>query len=91
MNGGEITFSGRIDELDDEIIEITFVQPFYVSTLMRFWFEEGEFILLIKGDEFVKNNRKYQVETVNYQFKISPNKETSFMIIAKDIKVMIRN
>lgn len=36
MNGGEITFSGRIDELDDEIIEITFVQPFYVSTLMRF-------------------------------------------------------
>lgn len=91
MNCGDIVISGRLDELDDEIIEITFIQPFFVSTLMSFSYDEGNFITLVDGDEFVEINKKYRVEQGNYQFRITPNAELDFLVIAKEIAVKIKN
>jgi hypothetical protein len=91
MNCGTVVFSGRIDELDDEIIEITFIQPFFVSVLMSFSYDEGNFINLVDGDEFVRINKKYSVEQGNYQFRITPNSEKEFLVIAKEIAVKIKS
>lgn len=91
MNCGNIVLSGRLDELDDELIEITFIQPFFVSVLMSFSYDEGNFINLVDGDEFVKTNKKYHVEQGNYQFRITPNAESDFLVIAKEIAIKIKN
>ena len=50
MNEGNIVFSGMLDELDDEIIEISIIQPFMCSCELCFTYDEGEFISLIQGE-----------------------------------------
>ncbi|MHC1722095.1 MAG: hypothetical protein AB9836_02695 [Aminipila sp.] len=87
MNCGNLVFSGRIDELDDELIEITFIQPFFISVSMSFSYDKGDFIKLIYGDEFIEINKKYHVEQGNFQFRITPNSESEFLVIAKGITV----
>lgn len=87
MNGGNLVFSGKIDELDDEVIEITFIQPFFVSIAMSFSYDKGDFIKLINGNEFIEINKKYHVEQGNFQFRITPNSESEFLVIAKGIIV----
>lgn len=85
MNCGNIVLSGKLDELDDELIEITFIQPFFVSVSMCFSYDKGNFIKVVDGDEFVEINKKYHVEQGNFQFKITPNSQSTFMVIAKGI------
>jgi len=90
MDGWEIVLSGKLDELDDELIEISFLQPFMVSCLMSFSYEDGEFISLIQGMDAVKMNKNYNVEKGNHIFKLSiDNNESEFFVIAKEIKVNI--
>lgn len=90
MNGGEIILSGQLDEMDDELIEIKFIQPFYISIPLSFSFEKGNFISLITGDEFIQINKQYEVIKGNNQFRISPNEEADYLVIAQDIEVIIR-
>lgn len=89
MNCGNIVLSGKIDELDDELIEITFIQPFFVSLSMCFSYDKGDFIKIIDGDEFVEINKKYHVEQGNFQFRITPNSESEFLVIAKGVTAKI--
>lgn len=85
MNCGNIVLSGKIDELDNELIEITFIQPFFISLSMCFSYDKGDFIKIIDGDEFVEINKKYHVEQGNFQFRIIPNSESEFLVVAKGI------
>jgi len=90
MDGWEIVLSGKLDELDDELIEISFIQPFMVSCLMSFSYENGEFISLIQGIDAMEINKNYNVEEGNHIFKLSiDNNENAFFVIAKEIKVNI--
>jgi len=90
MNCGNLVFSGRIDELDDELIEISFIQPFFVSASMCFSYENGDFIKLITGNEFIEINKKYHVEQGNFQFRITPNSESEYLVIAKGVTVIFK-
>jgi hypothetical protein len=87
LNGGEVVLSGRIDELDDELIEIKFKQPFYISIPLSFTYESGNFISQIEGEEFVNINKRYRVEQGNLQFRITPEEGTEYLVIAKGIEV----
>lgn len=89
MNGGEIVLSGQLDEMDDELIEIKFIQPFYISIPLRFSYEKGEFITSITGDEFININKQYQVVKGNFQFRISPDEGVNYLVVARDIEVTI--
>ena|SRR5574344_1783849 len=89
MNEGNIVLSGMLDELDDEIIEISFIQPFMCSCALRFTYDEGEFISLIQGESAIEINKKYKVEQGNYIFSISIDGCNDYFIIAKEIQVRI--
>jgi hypothetical protein len=90
MNEGQIILSGKLDELDEEIIEISFIQPFMVSCLMNFSFEDGDFISLVEGEEAIGMNKKYKVEQGNYIFRLSiDDNEKAFFIMAREIDANI--
>lgn len=89
MNEGNIVLSGMLDELDDEIIEISFIQPFMCSCTLCFTYDEGEFISLVQGERAIEINKKYKVEQGNYIFGISIDGCNDYFIIAKEIQVKI--
>lgn len=89
MNGGQIVLSGKLDELDDEVIEIEFAQPFMCSCVMSFSYDEGQFISLVQGNEAQEINEKYNVEQGNYIFKLFIDGKDNYFIIAKEIRVTI--
>ena len=90
MDQGEIILSGRIDEQEKELIEISFIQPFLISCLMGFIYEEGIFITLVQGEEELQLNKKYDVEQGNYIFRLSIDGiEGNCFIIAKEISIKI--
>lgn len=80
-----------LDELDDEIIEISFIQPFMCSCVLSFTYDEGEFISLIQGESAIEINKKYKVEQGNHIFNISIDGNNDYFIIAKEIQVKIAN
>lgn len=90
MDQGEIILSGRIDEQEKELIEISFIQPYMISCLMGFIYEEGVFITLVQGEEELQLNKKYDVEQGNYIFRLSIDGiEGKCFIIAKEISIKI--
>ncbi len=92
MNEGQVILSGKLDELDEELIEISFLRPFMVSCLTHFSYDNGEFISLIQGEEAININKDYKVEQGNHIFRLSINNdEKKFFIIAREISVNIIN
>ena len=90
MNEGQIILSGKLDELDEELMEISFTQPFMVSCLTHFSYEDGEFISLIQGEEAIEMNKNYKVEQGNHIFRLLiEDNEKDFFIIAREISVNI--
>lgn len=89
LNGREIILSGQIDELNDELIEIKFIQPFYISLPLSFSYEKGSFISLITGEEFININKQYHVVKGNVQFRLSPDEGLNYIVIAQDMEVTI--
>lgn len=92
MNEGQIILSGKLDELDEEIIEISFLQPFMVSCLMNFSYNDGDFISLVDGEEAIGINRNHKVEQGNHIFRLSiDDNDKAYFIVAKEIGVNITN
>ncbi len=90
MDTKEIIFSGKIEELYDEVIRIRFIEPFYISAPMKFTYDSGEFITTITGDKFIENNIKYKVLEGNNQFRINLDNKNEYIVIAQDIEVIIK-
>ena len=90
MNEGQIVLSGKLDELDEEVIEISFIQPFMLSCLMNFSYEDGNFISITEGEETIEMNKRYKIEQGNYIFKLLiDDNATNFFIAAREIGVRI--
>lgn len=90
MNEGQIILSGKLDELDEEVIEISFIQPFMVSCPMNFSYDDGDFITIAEGEEAIEMNKRYKVEKGNYIFRLLIEDDNkNFFIVAKEIKVRI--
>ena len=90
MNGYKVVLSGKLDELDESSIEISFIQPCFVSSRMSFTYDSGPFMKILEGEESTLINKMYHVERGNFIFQIFPSKESSpFFIIAEGIEVLI--
>ena len=86
----EVVLSGRVSELGEEVIKISFIEPFMVSCSMYFTYKEGDSISLLQGDEEIALNKKYHVETGNHIFQLVVNdNEDTFFIMARGIQVEI--
>ncbi len=90
MNGYNVVLSGKLDELDDSSIEISFKQPCFVSSRMSFTYDGGLFMKILEGEESISINNRYHVEQGNFIFQFFTSEDAKpFMIIAEEIEVSI--
>lgn len=92
LNGSEIVLSGRLDELDEYLIDISFEQPCFISSRMFFTYEGGRFLKILEGEECAVISQKHQIEQGNFIFQFSADENmTPFFVAAEGIHVTIRS
>ncbi len=90
MNGGRVVLGGKLDELDDFLIEISFNQPCFVSSKMSFTYDGGPFMKILEGEESIAVNKMYHIEQGNFIFQFFTSENAPpFFIIAEGIEVLL--
>lgn len=90
MNGYKVVLSGKLDEVNDSLIEISFKQPCFVSSRMSFTYDGGLFMKILEGEESISINKMYHIEQGNYIFQFFTSGDaTPFFIIAEEIEASI--
>lgn len=87
MNGYKVVLSGKLDELNDSLIEISFKQPCFISSRMSFTYDDGPFMKILEGEESISINKMYHVEQGNFIFQFFPSEDaTPFLSLQKKSK-----